>query len=772
MTRSKEKFMEEKLIQELSTIPVERVQLVGRGHSSSNGTGTNTTTSTPPTSPTQTTVIPPEVVEMAAKRAGLIGQPLTSESVQELGRALKRWYVRHGYVLHALESARLRPETATAEIQVQEPVVSSVPVEIVFCRQLWVDPETGELLTQQQFKSKYRRRHQPTTSRRSRNNSQGGGSHTSKNRRSSSLSGPQQEQQQNETMSLATLMANANTTLVETSGRTRPSKIAKALRLKPGQPFQWDERRWKAVCQSGIFRQVLHVAPQWYRGGDDDNDDKNNGRTVQLQLIVLEDKPSHLQYGLGRSGYTGAWEGDLHVDWANVWGGGESIGFSLGRGRQDDEPSLRARWTNPQFGLHRGYEVEAFSESLGNKALDKYDNNNPSSSSTVVAGTTEPRTTPTTTKIASPPDYDHDALVHRRGLSFRVQNPLNMDQWLDKACTSWSLERTTTKTGLHENICSCTLFLGPVSRSLSLLTLLREEDAYANLDIKLTTGSRFQQQNQYPSSSLMIQSTTSPSRPAVVPSGGGEEEDAEPHSQQHQTEQQDEYKQEQEEDKQEQEEEEKEESHGQRRQSPFHLEQTLPSSSLLPTKLATRLPNIDLAFGPYAAASVTTRQTFPLVSTGTLTTDKRPVVLAFLHSVTASTLSLPRHEVRAQGIANTIRGCSSSATISHGRIATALRGTSELRIPIDIPKVPTQQDGKLVLFRDWLLATSSPTNDSISNRNNNVDPSSSSISYRQSCIGIGVRKSVQGIPLRFDVCCNHEGKIRSSIGFGRDFEAR
>lgn len=621
--KSKEKFMEEKLIKELSTMPVEHVKLVSNE-----------------------TIVPPEVVELAARRAGLIGQPLQPESVQEFARALKRWYTREGYVLHALKAANLRPETATAEIEVQEPILSTNPVDIVFCRQLVVDEDTGELLTLRQYKRKELSR---------------GGRAAAKAKQKQSLA------------------QIPNTTLVEVTGRTRPAKIASALHLHPGKPFRWDERRWNAVSSSGIFSSILNVAPQLLEDG-----------TVQLRLVVLEEKGAHVQYGLGRSGYTGSWAGDLNFERANVFGGGESIGFSIARSPSDAEPSIRMCFRNTNFGLDSGYEVEAFSEYIGTKSDDNHvqlleikTSPQKQSETGMGRGNSDTNETPTPQPALEDDvkrlDYDDDSLVNRRGTTVRLQNLFNADV-LENSAASYSLEQTTTATGLHENTASCTLYLGPVSKQLSFFGM----DTRSKLDCKLLAGSRIQ-----PSATKI---STKPKQ--------------------------------------------------QEQHSPFSVHDDKYRSN-----------RYSVGLWPYVAASATARQIVPLLPTTTI--DKRPIVLALLLAGTSSTPSLPRHEAKAQAIANAIRGFSSSDDSSnHDRIATALRGTTELRIPVDIPKFQTPQDGKLVLFGDWLFAKPD-----------------FKTQKKSSCLGIGLRKSVQGIPIRYDLCFNSQGQIRHSISIGQDFDA-
>jgi hypothetical protein len=126
------------------------------------------------------------------------------------------------------------------------------------------------------------------------------------------------------------------------------------------------------------------------------------------------------------------------------------------------------------------------------------------------------------------------------------------------------------------------------------------------------------------------------------------------------------------------------------------------------------------------------------------------LILALKHSITTATPNLPRHEAKAQGIAHNIRGSS-----LNGRVASALTGTTELRVPIDIPVVQIRQDTNVVFFGDWLFAAKD----------------SQSSFRRKSCVGVGVRKSVQGIPLKYDLCySSDDGKFQSAFGLGADFD--
>jgi hypothetical protein len=120
------------------------------------------------------------------------------------------------------------------------------------------------------------------------------------------------------------------------------------------------------------------------------------------------------------------------------------------------------------------------------------------------------------------------------------------------------------------------------------------------------------------------------------------------------------------------------------------------------------------------------------------------------HSVVTSTKSLPKHEGRAQGLACNIRGAGDI-----GSISSAITGTTEIRVPVSLPIDNMEQDASIVLFGDWLFAKES------------VSPSY----IRKSCIGLGLRKTLQGIPLKINISfLRGEGKIKSTFGLGRDFE--
>jgi len=516
-----------------------------------------------------TTVLPQEVIETAAKRSGILGRPLRTETVQEFARNLKRWYDRKGYILHSVTGATLHADTNTAEITVQEPFINNRPVEIIFCKQMVIDDD-GSLVSFRQYKDKHTRR---------------------------------------DTRGLAQLKKeDLNTTFVTTSGKTSSTRIANALQLHPKTPFLWQGHRWQAIVGAGIFSKVLRATPERMPDG-----------TVQLQILATEAPPRNLEYGLTKSLYTGSWEGEADFQHSNVFGGGECLGVTVKRGTKDAEPSVRLKFSDDNFGLEGGYDVELFSDYIGENLESD--------------GTDEQQK-----------DYDHDALLDRKGATFRLRNPIRTEM-IQNSRASACLEQTSTRSGQHEAVGSVTLGLGPFRKELPL-------DARSHVLGSLMTGTRI--------------------------ADGGE----------------------------------------------------------------TSHYNIL----PYSSLSATTRQIFPLTPD-----DQRPLTLALQHSATASTHHLPRHEANALGVASQIRGYSPS---SNDRVSSYLVGTTELRIPITLPTNKLRQDASIVVFGDWSFAQK--------------DLQSSFT--RKASVGIGLRKGVQGIPIKYDLSYTQDGQFRAFFGLGRDFD--
>lgn len=401
--RSQETKKREELMEQLQTMPIRKVVVPN------------------------STVLPPDVVRTAINRAGLIGSPLKMDRVQDFARNLKRWYTRKGYILHSVTGASLDPETATATISVEEPRVSGLPVDIVFCKEMVKDDETGELLTLKQYKQK---------------------KIASMEKKSRGFGRFQSQELQLD-------IKNLNTTLVKTKGRTKASKIARAMKLKPGRPFQWMDTRWSKIASSGVFSRIIKASPEPTSDGG-----------VCLQVFAMEPPPRHLEYGVGKSVWTNSWEGEVDFDWRNIFGGGESVGVMVRRGTKDSSPSIRLRYGDDKFGLEGGYDIEAFSDFLGDTGsdpeVDEFDGFDEVDQE--VFG------------------LDEDSLLSRRGATIRLRNPISPNI-ISNSVASASVERTSTTTGRLENIGSATVTIGPVRRLLPM-------DAKSSVSTTITGGTR------------------------------------------------------------------------------------------------------------------------------------------------------------------------------------------------------------------------------------------------------------------------------------------
>lgn len=348
------------------------------------------------------TVLPPDILSTAAKRSGMIGNPLQVETVQEVARSLKQWYTRKGYVLHAVTGATLKPDTATAELQVEEPKISNQPVGITFCKEMVVEDD-GSLVTYRQYREKHAARKTF--------------GHESIDR------------------------SNLNMTFVQTNGRTDPDRIARALKMKPGRPFKWDGNRWHAVAESGIFSRVIKASPERMRDGN-----------VQLHILATEAPSRNLEYGISKSLYTGSWEGEVDFQHNNLLGGGESLGVTVRRGTKDAEPSVRLKYSDGRFGMEGGYDLELFSDYVGDSEDSEEEQPN------------------------------NGALLDRRGARVRLNNPVD-SSIIRHSSASASVERTTSLAGNQEAIGSASVSVGPFRKELPM-------DASSNLLASVTTGTR------------------------------------------------------------------------------------------------------------------------------------------------------------------------------------------------------------------------------------------------------------------------------------------
>ncbi len=697
LMKSKETMEEEEMIRQIRTLKVQSVIVPN------------------------TTVLPQDVIDIAAKRTSLLGNPLRTEYVQDFAQSMKRWYVRRGFILHSVTGATLLPTTATVEIAVLEPVHHTVPIHITWYKEMIIDPDTGNVTTYRQYRDQHVRRRTF------------GWQDQLRDRR------------------------NLNVTYVPTgtSGHVRPSKIAQALRMIPGQPFQWDPVKWELVQQSGLFRKVLQITPRAVAGDDPSSSSGNrDNHAVQLHIVATEAPTKHLEYGVGKNLYHSGWEGELDFEHANILGGGETLGINVRRGTTDVQPSMRCRYSTGRLQETGGYDIEAFSEYIGGGGTEKTKPREQNDVATATQSDDGDYVTKQTAASGLTPANSHlDALfLDRRGATIRIKNPIDPNT-IRNSVFSTSMERTLSSSGTYETIGSTTIEVGPFLKELPM-------NARSNFDLSITTGARF-----------------GSNRPTLTASStvGENNENYETNS---------------------------------------PIDDNVKS-----TAASLSLSSSSNSIIPYATMSATTRQLFPLLS-GTRTTRNRsrrgrsiattasnpisnsnnlsvsggstidpfgspqqqqlatvnnngneigrPLILALKHTVIVSTNSIPQHVGKAIATSTNVRG----NTIPDQTLTTALRGTTELRVPLHLPSfIPNekmqqffQQDANMVVYSDWLLSLKD------NNRHDSTtSEDSNSIFRRKSCVGIGLRKNIQGIPLQCDVTYSNEGKLKAMFGLGRDF---
>jgi hypothetical protein len=90
----------------------------------------------------------------------------------------------------------------------------------------------------------------------------------------------------------------------------------------------------------------------------------------------------------------------------------------------------------------------------------------------------------------------------------------------------------------------------------------------------------------------------------------------------------------------------------------------------------------------------------------------------------------------------------------------------EVRIPFErvVPQ-PIVGSGTVVVFGDWCVAQAQQSSSSTSPQG---ETENFEQPFRQSSIGIGLRKVVQGIPLKMDACVTEHGTKGLFFGIGNN----
>lgn len=198
------------------------------------------------------------------------------------------------------------------------------------------------------------------------------------------------------------------------------------------------------------------------------------------------------------------------------------------------------------------------------------------------------------------------------------------------------------------------------------------------------------------------------------------------------------------------------------RNLPLGAKTSVSSSVTSGTRIGGTNDNSSWTLSPYSSQVSKMRQIFPIFSQSLSLRDGEEVKLALETTCMSSTRHLPRHEANAAGLAASVRGYSSS---SNGPLSGSLYGSAEVRIPVTIPfqKDKLNQDGKVVLFGDWMVGIKKREGLST------ISPMDESNIVKRSSVGIGLRKSIQGIPLKYDVSLNKDGKLGAFVSLGQDW---
>ena len=192
----------------------------------------------------------------------------------------------------------------------------------------------------------------------------------------------------------------------------------------------------------------------------------------------------------------------------------------------------------------------------------------------------------------------------------------------------------------------------------------------------------------------------------------------------------------------------------------------------------------------YATGTITSHQVMPLQRrTGVPTID-----LSIRNVVSASTRHLPRHEAIQLGCLQRIRGykynyqqpseihqpakkeneekrsqLQALKDLVQGNkkdqlrppiaISKAISGSVEVRVPFErIVKDSVLGGGTIILFGDWCVAQAQPSDATTDIKA--LQP------YRHSSVGVGIRKVIQGLPLKMDACVTEHGTKGLFFGVG------
>ena len=671
----------------------------------------------------RSTLLPPEIITKSAAESDLIGGTLTPETLEVTASRINRWYWDHGYVMNSVTGATLVPGNSggednqgegRVELKVREVKLANsqpemkLPVTIRF-----VDPFISN-----------------------------------------------GEKEDESIISLSTKQGQHQQYKI-TSGRTRPSKIARMVKLAPGSHLQILPQYWSRLVanpggafgggggKSAIFSTIHAVRPIPCAG---DN-------TATLEIIASENKPyASIEYGVTKSLYSDQWEGELDLKHGNAFGGGEIVTMNVRKGRRNGKTTSRkereevndhdSMWENVNVGLKdgpvswrmsikddcvggsdAGYDVEMFRDYVG-KHINT-DAQSPVKLSDDAKTDLESRA------------YDGEGDSPRRtGATLRFRLP-------------FQLRRHVRSVLLPRDVSASVECIESPTSGLASSSIRGHKQSMTSVSINMGPyhfGERYRENNDGAKSTWQ--------------------------------------------------------------RSLHPLLSTISATTTAGAKWDNHdnisTDNDGARVLPYATGAITSQQTMPLLSlnSGSRGTGIPPSVdLAMRHVISASTKHLPRHEAVILGLASRVRGYRYNYQVeqefskpsTHKQenqtpmqslkqffrggnagwfrppvaIANSISGTVEIRVPIgevaNREFLPSVFSGTFVLFGDWAVSHAQKEVSSSAEVPPLLEEEKSNVfdkPFRHSSIGVGFRKVVQGLPLKMDVCITEHGTRGMFVGIG------
>jgi len=489
------------------------------------------------------------------------------------------------------------------------------------------------------------------------------------------------------------------------SGRTRPSKIARMVNLVPGSNFQIRHDLWSQF--SGVGRSKGRGKSAIFSTIHAIQPRPTSDKTAELQIIATENKPyTSLEYGVTKSLYSDEWEGELDLNHNNAFGGGEVATVNIRKGKSSSQSRDGSDSTNK-------WQQSVTSGPLNWRFSIKDDYLSGSSSN---AG------------------YDLEVFRDHVGVS-SGENKAKMPE---REAGSNESDTPITNSPLRTGA-SMRLKLPQMNRLSSFLpkaisTRLERVDPFTNDDsaqyIASTSTDIGPYNHKWNILSRPLRSTVS-----AIGSAGGR--------------------------------------------------WNIDDSKALEVEKEDSAKTLQ-----YATGTITSQQVMPLHNNreGVAAID-----LTMKNVVSASTRNLPRHEAILLGLSSArirgykynyqqpsnieqsaekekkeepsplqaikqfVKGGSENQFRPPIAIKNAISGSMEVRIPFErIFKAPILSSGTIIVFGDWCVAQALPSSSSRDAQD----------WLRHSSMGIGMRKAVQGIPLKIDACITEHGNKGLFFGIG------